>query len=37
MPNNFKLCTENFVWGDFASPGYGPGENAVPTPYIKED
>jgi len=27
----------NFVWGGFASPGYGPGGNAVPTPNIKED
>jgi len=44
MPNNYKLCTtyfsrggENFVWGGFTSPGYGPGGKAVPTPNIKED
>jgi len=28
---------ENFVWGGFASPGYEPGGNAVPTPNTKED
>jgi len=47
MPNNFKLCPTYYSTGGekccregfapFASLGYGPGRNAVPTPNIKED